>query len=70
MKTKDDLLKRIEELEAKVRELETRPAGTFHYHCCGHQPCTLPHYPTYPPWPYPYTAQMQWLTAILTGRTI
>jgi hypothetical protein len=50
--TLKDALKRIEELERKVKELEGRPAHQFHYH---HQPLPQgwPYY-TQPVNPGPY----------------
>jgi hypothetical protein len=36
--TLKDALKRIEELERKVRELEARPAQQMHYHYYWQQP--------------------------------
>jgi BMFP domain-containing protein YqiC len=37
MKTKD-LLKKIEELEARIRQLEARPSGETHHHYHHQQP--------------------------------
>lgn len=49
MKLKD-ALKRIEELERKVKELEARPAQHLHYYY-HQQPSYYPTYPYYQPWP-------------------
>ena len=45
-------LKRIEALEARVRELEARPPYQIHYHYEQPQPQYYPQIPTYPvcPW--------------------
>jgi hypothetical protein len=42
------LLKRIEQLEARIHELETRPAQHVHHHYPLAQPYWTPIQPTYP----------------------
>ena len=49
-KREQDLLKRIDALERKVKELEARPATEFHYHYQQPYYFSYPQYPTYPVW--------------------
>jgi hypothetical protein len=58
--TLKDALKRIEELERKVRELEARPAQVFEYHYHQPAPAYAPQYPQYPYQPYPWQPYITW----------
>ena len=57
-KREQDLLKRIDALERKVKELEARPATQWHYHYQYPQPYYIP---TYVPSPSPWwTSPITW----------
>ncbi len=48
-----DAMKRIEELERRVRELEAKPAQESHFHYHYAQPVQLPQYQPQPWWSQP-----------------
>lgn len=54
-----ELLKRIDDLERKVKELEARPATQIHYHYAQPYPYYMP---TYVPAPQPWYPHPIWST--------
>ena len=55
-KREQELLKKIEELEARVRLLEARSPVTYEYHYHTNPPLTPLYWPVLPTYPQPFPA--------------